>query len=86
MPDSLQDKVMALMGKPVAAAAEPVEITPVTEQEIRDWHQWQLGGKFRVGLKPPRSTGGWDFPPAAGSASDVENSWRGSAAQEGEWK
>jgi hypothetical protein len=51
-----------------------------TEQEVRDWFQWNLGGKFRVGLKRPRTTGGYDIPAIAGSEADTQNSWRGSTA------
>ena len=66
-------------------AAQPMQ-TP-TQQAADDFDpQWLLGPRFRTpGMKPPPS-GAFDLPPAAGSASDVQNAHKGCAAQEGWWK
>jgi hypothetical protein len=54
-----------------------------TDQEVRDAALWNLlGAGNRAGLKPPPSYG-WTVPPVPGSASDIENAWRGTSYFQG---
>lgn len=82
MPDDLQRKVEILMGKPVAAAAAPAPepLTPAEMDAALLGRRW-----WKPGMRRPPS-GDFDIPPVAGSASDVQNSHMGCAAQEGWWK
>jgi hypothetical protein len=83
MYDDLERKVMALMGHPAAIAAS----APTPEPAADDFSHFMflLGGPFRrFGKRPP--TGDFDLPPAAGSASDIQNAHKGCAAQKGGWQ
>jgi hypothetical protein len=72
------------MFQPQVAAAAPAP-EPPRPQDAGDL-SWFLGPRFRTpGMKPPPS-GYFDIPSVPGSASDVENSHKGCAAQEGWWK
>jgi hypothetical protein len=66
------------MYEPQIAASAPTP-EPATDDDF-PYFMHLLGGPFRrFGKRPP--TGDFDIPPAAGSASDVQNSWKGCAAQ-----
>ena len=52
------------------------------ESERRDAWLWNLGPRFRAGLKPP-PVAEYALPPIPGSASDIDNSHLGSMA--GDW-
>lgn len=78
------------MYSPQVAASAPAPQTvaaaaPTTTADDFRYFMHLLGGPFRQYGTPPPS-GAFDVPAVAGSASDIQHSHEGCAAQEGPWR